>query len=85
MTGAAPRVEKQTIVGEAQVLQVFEMQEKRQDGPTAIAGCRVSEGSIRAGATYKVVRDGAVVSHTLCTIIRVAATLYCITAVRCTA
>ncbi len=85
MTGAAPRVEKQTIVGEAQVLQVFEMQEKRQDGPTAIAGCRVSEGSIRAGATYKVLRDGALVSHTPCTVISVAAALYSNTAVLRTA
>ena len=62
MTGAAPRVEQQKVVGEAQVLQVFEMPDKRQDKRTTVAGCRVSEGSIRAGATYKVLRGGDVVS-----------------------
>ena len=63
MTGAAPRVEQQKVVGEAQVLQVFEMPgDKRQDKGSTVAGCRVSEGSIRAGATYKVLRGGDVVS-----------------------
>lgn len=61
MTGAAPRVEQQRVVGEAQVLQVFEMPDKRQDMRTAVAGCRVSDGSIRAGTTYKVLRGGEVV------------------------
>ena len=61
MTGAAPRVEQQRVVGEAQVLQVFEMPDKRQDRRTAVAGCRVSDGSIRVGATYKVLRGGEVV------------------------
>ena len=63
MTGAAPRVERQTVVGEAQVLQVFEMApSKRGDAHTAVAGCRVSEGAIRAGTSFKVFREGVVVS-----------------------
>ena len=63
MTGAAPRVERQTVVGEAQVLQVFEMAPaKRGDAHTAVAGCRVSEGAICAGTSFKVLREGAVVS-----------------------
>ncbi|CAL5229022.1 g12268 [Coccomyxa viridis] len=66
MTGAAPRVEQQKVVGEAQVLQVFEMPDKRQDKRTTVAGCRVSEGSIRAGATYKVLRGGDVVHEGVC-------------------
>lgn len=62
MTGAAPRVEQQTVMGEAQVLQVFEMQDRKAGKPTAVAGCRVSEGSIRAACTYRVLRDGETVS-----------------------
>ena len=61
MTGAAPRMEQQRVVGEAQVLQVFEMPDKRKDSNTTVAGCRVSEGSIRAGTTYKVLRGGELV------------------------
>ena len=62
MTGAAPRVERQTVVGEAQVLQVFEMAPgKRRDARTAVAGCRVSEGALRADTSFKVLREGVVV------------------------
>ena len=45
MTGAAPRGwPQQKVVGEAQVLQVFEMQGRRADAKTAVAGCRIAEG-----------------------------------------
>ena len=62
MTGAAPRVAQQKVVGEAQVLQVFEMAGRRADARTAVAGCRISEGSIRTGSTFKVLRGGDLVS-----------------------
>ena len=62
MTGAAPRVAQQKVAGEAQVLQVFEMQGRRADAKTAVAGCRVAEGSIRTGCTFKVLRGGDLVS-----------------------
>ncbi len=62
MTGAAPRVAQQKVVGEAQVLQVFEMQGRRADAKTAVAGCRIAEGSIRTGCTIKVLRGGDLVS-----------------------
>ena len=62
MTGAAPRVAQQKVAGEAQVLQVFEMAGRRADARTAVAGCRISEGSIRTGCTFKVLRGGDLVS-----------------------
>ena len=65
MTGAAPRVAQQKVVGEAQVLQVFEMAGRRADSKTAVAGCRISEGSIRTGCTFKVLRGGDLVSSPL--------------------
>ena len=62
MTGAAPRVAQQKVVGEAQVLQVVEMQGRRADAMTAVAGWRIGEGSIRTGCTIKVLRGGDLVS-----------------------
>ena len=60
MAGAAPRVERETVVGEAEVLQVFPLQAKRsgEGGAAAVAGCRITEGSIRASATFRVLRAG---------------------------
>lgn len=65
MAGAAPRVEQETVVGEAQVLQVFELQDKRATGKESVtvAGCRITDGSIRADGRYRVVRQGKTVSQ----------------------
>ncbi len=48
MTDAAPRIPTEVIVSQAAVLQVFEMVNKRGD---LVAGCRVTEGALQAGAT----------------------------------
>jgi translation initiation factor IF-2 len=56
-------VEQETVVGEAQVLQVFELQDRRNAHAAAtVAGCRISEGSIRADGRFRVLRQGTVVS-----------------------
>ncbi len=67
MAGAAPRVERESVVGEAQVLQVFEVADKRAGASHSVAGCRVSEGSLRAAARFRVLRAGSVVrAYHLC-------------------
>jgi translation initiation factor IF-2 len=66
MAGAAPRVEQERVVGEAQVLQVFKLNDKRGGGPATVAGCRISEGSIRADGRYRVLRQGQPVRPFMC-------------------
>lgn len=61
MAGAAPRVERENVVGEAQVLQVFQVADKRAGASHNVAGCRVSEGSLRAAARFRLLRAGTVV------------------------
>lgn len=70
MAGAAPRVERETVVGEAEVLQVFPLQAKRsgEGGASAVAGCRVTEGSIRAAAAFRVLRAGVEVRSAACSL-----------------
>ncbi len=48
MTDAAPRIPLEVVTGQATVLQLFEMANKRTDD--VVAGCRVTEGTLRAGA-----------------------------------
>ena len=48
MTDAAPRIPTEVVVGQAAVLQLFEMVNKRGD---LVAGCRVTEGALQVGAT----------------------------------
>ena len=47
MTDAAPRIPTEVVVGQAAVLQLFEMVNKRGD---LVAGCRVTEGALQVGA-----------------------------------
>jgi len=48
MTDAAPRIPLEVVTGQATVLQLFEMANKRTDD--VVAGCRVTEGTLRTGA-----------------------------------
>lgn len=61
MAGAAPRVEQEKVVGEAQVLQVFEVPDKRAGVSHSVAGCRITDGSLRAAARFRVLRAGTLV------------------------
>lgn len=61
MAGAAPRVEQESVVGEAQVLQVFEVADKRAGTVRQVAGCRITDGSVRSAARFRVLRAGALV------------------------
>ena len=73
MAGAAPRVERERLLGEAEVLQVFQLHDGKRssassgngDAP-AVAGCRITEGSIRASAAFRVLRNGVEVRLTGC-------------------
>lgn len=47
MTDAAPRVPHEEVSGQATVLQMFENVNRQND---TVAGCRVTEGTINAGA-----------------------------------
>lgn len=47
MTDAAPRVPHEEVSGQATVLQMFDNVNRQND---TVAGCRVTEGTINAGA-----------------------------------
>ena len=61
MAGAAPRVEQESVVGEAQVLQVFEVADKRAGTVRQVAGCRITDGFVRSAARFRVLRAGTLV------------------------
>lgn len=52
LAAKAPMVEEEKVVGQADVLQVFDTKKQA----AAVAGCRVSEGSIQAGLQWRVMR-----------------------------
>ena len=58
MADKATLVEEEKVVGEADVLQVFEVKSKKLN----VAGCRVREGSIQSGLQWRVLR-GATLLH----------------------
>eukprot|EP00887_Chlorella_sp_A99_P006846 scaffold2.g6846.t1 len=70
ITGAAPKVEHEVVNGTAEVLQVFSLKGGRGKEASAVAGCRVTEGSLKAGARYRVLRGGEVVHEGACASLR---------------
>ena len=54
MTDAAPRVPHEEVSGQAIVLQMFENVNRQRD---TVAGCRVTEGTINAGAPQLQMHD----------------------------
>jgi hypothetical protein len=76
MAGAAPRVEREVLLGEAEVLQVFRLHDAGRRSSSAaaaaaaagsssssgegsaVAGCRITAGSVRAGSVFRVLRNG---------------------------
>lgn len=58
---AAPKIRVETVMGEAEVLKVFAVDKKGLKG-SAVAGCRVVDGSMKGpGSVVRVVRKGEVV------------------------
>jgi len=56
LSGMLAPVQRETFLGNAEVLQVFDITRVGK-----VAGCRVSEGTVRKGARVRIVRDGVVV------------------------
>ncbi|KAL0051199.1 hypothetical protein WJX82_003661 [Trebouxia sp. C0006] len=67
MAERAPMVEEEKIVGQANVLQVFDVKSKQA---AAVAGCRVSEGSVQSGLQWRVMRGGKSVHQGACNSIK---------------
>jgi translation initiation factor IF-2 len=49
-------VQRETFLGNAEVLQAFDISKVGK-----VAGCRVTEGTVRKGSRVRIVRDGVVV------------------------
>lgn len=62
LAAKAPMVEEEKVVGQADVLQVFDTKKQA----AAVAGCRVREGSIQAGLQWRVMRGEAAVHQGSC-------------------
>jgi len=56
LSGMLAPIQRETFLGNAQVLQVFDISKVGK-----IAGCRVSEGVVRKGAKVRIIRDDVVV------------------------
>ncbi|HTI68085.1 MAG TPA: translation initiation factor IF-2, partial [Caulobacteraceae bacterium] len=56
LSGMLAPLQRETFLGNAEVLQVFDITKVGK-----VAGCRVSEGVVRKGAKVRIVRDGVVV------------------------
>jgi translation initiation factor IF-2 len=56
MSGMLAPLQRETFLGNAEVLQVFDISKVGK-----IAGCRVTEGRVQRGARVRIVRDGIVV------------------------
>ncbi|KAK9862521.1 hypothetical protein WJX84_000993 [Apatococcus fuscideae] len=64
-----PKVEKEVVSGEADVLQVFPVTQKGEPA-TSVAGCRVSSGTIAAALSFRVLRNEQEVHTGPCSSIR---------------
>ena len=62
LAAKAPMIEQERIVGQADVLQVFNSGKEA----AAVGGCRVSEGSIQSGLQWRVMRGGSAVHQGAC-------------------
>jgi translation initiation factor IF-2 len=56
LSGMLAPLQRETFLGNAQVLQVFDISKVGK-----IAGCRVTEGVVRKGARVRIIRDDVVV------------------------
>jgi translation initiation factor IF-2 len=56
LSGMLAPVQRETFLGNAEVLQVFDISKVGK-----VAGCRVTEGTVRKGSRVRIVRDGVVV------------------------
>src|SRR5690606_12179205 len=56
MSGMLAPLQRETFLGNAQVLQVFEISKVGK-----IAGCKVTEGTVKKGSRVRIVREGIVV------------------------
>ena len=63
----APLVDQEKVVGQADVLQVFDLKSK---DAAAVAGCRVSDGSVQAALQWRVIRGGNPVFNGPCNSIK---------------
>jgi translation initiation factor IF-2 len=59
--GATPKPPEDVVIGNAQVLALFKVPGPKKSESKQVAGCRVVEGSLRAGLKVEVVRSGEVV------------------------
>ena len=56
LSGMLAPLQRETFLGNAEVLQTFDISKVGK-----VAGCRVTEGVVRRGAKVRIVRDGVVV------------------------
>ncbi|HTX47906.1 MAG TPA: translation initiation factor IF-2 [Caulobacteraceae bacterium] len=56
LSGMLAPIQRETFLGNAEVLQVFDISKVGK-----VAGCRVTEGTVRKGARVRIVREGVVV------------------------
>jgi len=56
LSGMLAPIQRETFLGNAEVLQVFDITRVGK-----VAGCRVTEGTVRKGSRVRIVRDGVVV------------------------
>ena len=56
LSGMLAPIQRETFLGNAEVLQAFDISKIGR-----VAGCRVTEGTVRKGARVRIVRDGVVV------------------------
>lgn len=69
--GATPRELKQVVVGTADVLATFRVSVKTgKVNKRLIAGCRVTDGALRSGLIFRVVRGEKVIAEGLCDSLR---------------
>ena len=54
----APLEEYEEIVGEADIVQIFDMTGTKKNNASLVAGCVVSSGSIKATEKFRILRDG---------------------------
>ena len=56
LSGMLAPIQRETFLGNAEVLQVFDITKVGK-----VAGCRVTEGTVRKGSRVRIVREGVVV------------------------
>jgi translation initiation factor IF-2 len=59
--GATPKPPEDVVIGSAQVLALFKVPGKKGSSSRLVAGCRVSDGTMKSGMKVEVIRSGEVV------------------------